>query len=78
MHYEPVCQKDTKKGDKVGIAEDPTQLNFLFMLPKAGRFLSSGSSQDRARLGLGMVEMVISGQGPTQLVYPLCFVAVNG
>jgi hypothetical protein len=42
------------------------------MLIKADRFLSSGSSGDRARISPGMVEMVILGQGPTQLVYHLC------
>ena len=38
----------------------------------AGRFLSSRSAWDRANLGPGVVEMVISGQDPTQLVYCLC------
>jgi hypothetical protein len=42
------------------------------MLTKAGRFLSSRLTRDRARVGTGKVEMVISGQGPTQPVYPLC------
>jgi hypothetical protein len=37
-----------------------------------GRFLSSRLTPDRADLGPGVVEMVISGQGPTQLVYCLC------
>jgi hypothetical protein len=36
------------------------------------RFLSSGSTCNRACLGPGMVEMVISGWGPTQLAYHLC------
>ena len=39
---------------------------------KAGRFLSSRSTQDRRLLSPGVVEMVISEQGPTQLVYPMC------
>jgi hypothetical protein len=38
----------------------------------AERFLCSGSSWYRTRLDPGVVEMVISGQGPTQLVYHLC------
>jgi hypothetical protein len=44
----------------------------FFMLTKADRFLNSGSAWDRARLGLRVVDMVISGQGSTQLVYCLC------
>ena len=39
---------------------DPTRLSFLFMFSKADRFLSSGSAWDRARLGPGVVDMVIS------------------
>ena len=38
----------------------------------AVRFLSSRSALDRANLGPGVVEMVISGQGPTQQPYCLC------
>lgn len=34
---------------------------FSFMLTRAGRFLSSGSAWDRARLASGVVEKVISG-----------------
>ena len=36
---------------------------------KAGRFLSSRSAWDRASLGLGVVEMVISRQDPTELAH---------
>ena len=50
-----------------GTSGDP-QLNSLFLLTKADRFLGSGPSCDRARLGPGVVEMVISGWGPNQLV----------
>jgi hypothetical protein len=39
---------------------------------KVGRFLRSGSARDRARLGSRVLEMVISGQGPTQLAKHLC------
>jgi len=42
------------------------------MLTKADRFLSLGPAWDGARLGPGVVEMVISGRGPTQLAYHLC------
>jgi hypothetical protein len=35
------------------ITEEPIQLRFLIMLTKADRFLSSGSTWDRARLGPG-------------------------
>ena len=35
----------------------------------AGRFLSSRSAWDRAKLGPSVLEMVTSGQGPTQLAY---------
>jgi hypothetical protein len=38
------------------IAGDPTQLRFLFMLTRAGRFLSSGLAWDRAKLGPGVEE----------------------
>ena len=38
----------------------------VFLLAKADRFLSSKSAWDRANLGPGVVEMVISGQGPTE------------
>jgi len=40
--------------------EDTTQLSFLFLLTRAGRFMSSGSAWDRARLGLVVVGMAIS------------------
>ena len=65
LHYEPACQKDTKEGDKeiqgvVITGQEPIQLSLLFVLTKAGRFLSSRSAWDRARLGPGMVEMAIS------------------
>jgi hypothetical protein len=46
-----------------------TQLKFTwFMFTKTDKFLSSGiwGACDRARLGPGVVEMVLSGQGPTQ------------
>jgi hypothetical protein len=36
---------------------------------KAGRFLSSRSVWDTTRLNLSVAEMVISGQGSTQLAY---------
>ena len=55
---------------------DPTLLSFLFMLTKADGFLSSGTAKDRRRLGSGVAEMVISGQGLTQLVYHLCLTKV--
>jgi hypothetical protein len=53
---------------------DPIQLSFLFILTKADRFLSSRLAWDRENLGPGpgVVGMVISGQGSTQLVYPVC------
>jgi hypothetical protein len=38
---------------------------------KAGLFLSSGSAWDTESSGPGMVEMVISGWGPTYLAYHL-------
>lgn len=38
----------------------------------AGRFLKSRSTWDIARLGPSVVEMVISVQGLSQLVYCLC------
>ena len=79
LYYEPACQKDAKKDDKeigqvvVITGQDPTQPNLVFVLTKAGRFLSSGSAWDRASLGSGVVGVVISGQDPTQLVYCLYF-----
>ena len=33
--------------------------------------------QDRAKLGPGVVEMLISGQGSTQLIYSLCLTKAN-
>ena len=76
LYYEPICQKDTKEGDKEmqgeAIPGNPTQLSCLFMLTRAGRFMSSELAWDSARLGLGMVEMVISGWHPIQLTYWLC------
>lgn len=44
----------------MGIIADPTQQFFLFMLTKADRFLNSRWAWGRARLGLGMVGMLIS------------------
>ena len=38
---------------------------------KTGRFLSSRSAWDIARLGPGVAEMVISEQGPNRLSYDL-------
>ena len=40
----------------------------------AGKFLSSRSAWDTLSPGPGVVEMVISGLGPTQLVYHLCLI----
>ena len=61
------CQKD-KEGDVetqgMEIRGDPTQLEF-FVYAYKDRFLSSW-------LGPGVVEMVISGQGPTQIIYHQC------
>jgi hypothetical protein len=51
---------------------DPNPLIFLFMVKKANKFLSLGSAWDRARVGPGVVVMVISGQRSTQLIYSLC------
>jgi hypothetical protein len=58
----------------VVLGQDPTQLNFLFMLRKSGRFLNSKSAWGRGSLGLApdFVGMVISGQDPTQLSQGLC------
>jgi hypothetical protein len=39
---------------------------------KADRFINSGSACNRAQLGTEVIEMVISGMGPTQLPYCLC------
>ena len=47
--------------------QDPTQLSLLFVLAKAGRFLSSRSDWDRASLGPGIAEMMTSELDPTQL-----------
>lgn len=56
LFYEPICQIQREADTNVG------------------RFLSSRSSQNKRSLrpGPGMVEVVISGQGPTQLAYSLC------
>ena len=77
--WKPACQKDTKEGDKeiwkVVITEDLTQLMLLLlllmmmMLRKADRLLISGSAWERANLVSCVVEMVISGLGPTQPVW---------
>ena len=76
--WKPTSQKDTKEGDKeiwkVVITEDLTQLMFLLllmmmMLRKADRLLISGSAWERANLVSCVVEMVISGLGPTQPVW---------
>ena len=40
---------------------------------KAGRFLSSRSARDTASSGPGMVDLVISGWGPSKVVYRLYF-----
>ena len=77
--YDPACQKDAKEGDKaiqgVVIAEqDPTQLSLLFVLTKAGRFLSSRSAWDKANLGSGVVRVVISGQGPASYLIVCAYV----
>jgi hypothetical protein len=53
------------------IRGDPTQLEF-FVYAYKDRFLSSWQDRDRARLVPGVVEMVISGQGPTQIIYHQC------
>lgn len=39
---------------------------------KAGRFLCSRSAWDTASPGQGVIEIRISGQSPTQLIYHLC------
>jgi hypothetical protein len=54
----------------------------LFMLTKADRFLSSsqpgterdrdGEGEESLCIGPGLLGMVITGQGPTQLSYSLC------
>ena len=67
------------------IIGDSTQLNFFFCclyvccfrLTKADRFLSSELAWDRGRLGSGMVEMIISGWGLTQLDYHLCLIEAS-
>jgi hypothetical protein len=46
--------------------------NLFFFFPFILRFLISGLAWDRARLSPGVVEMVVSGCGPTQLIYHLC------
>ena len=53
------------------IRGDPTHLGFFDYAYK-DRFLSSWQDRDRARLVPGVVEMVISGQGPTQIIYHQC------
>lgn len=45
--------------------QDPIQVNLLFVLTKASRFLSVRSAWDRAGLGPGMVGMVNSGEDPS-------------
>ena len=77
LHYEPACQKDTKGEEIWGLVitgQDPIQLSILFMLTKAGRFLSSRSASDRKSFspGTGTVELIIFGWGPFHLVYFLC------
>lgn len=64
MSYEG-CHKS--KGSKAAILGVSLSERY-----KAGRFLSSRSAWDTASLGPGVVEMVISGQGPTQLIYHQC------
>ena len=54
------------------IARNLTQLSVFVDPQKADRFLSSGLSQDRVRLGLGVIEMVIPEQNSTQIIYCLC------
>jgi hypothetical protein len=39
---------------------------------KAGRFLSSRPTWDRASLGPGMVEILISRQEPVQIAHCMC------
>lgn len=57
------------------ISGDPTQLsNFLLLLlklRKTDKFLSSGCAWEKVRLSPGVVEKIISGQCPIQLVYCL-------
>jgi hypothetical protein len=53
LHYKPTCPKDIKERDKeiwgvVITGQDLIQLSLLFVLTKAGRFLSSRSAWDRA------------------------------
>ena len=68
LHYEPVSQKDIKEGDKeiwgvVTTGQDPMLLN-LFVLIKADKFLDLRSAWDRASLGPGAIEMLISDLDP--------------
>jgi hypothetical protein len=47
--------------------QDPTQISLLFVLTKAGRFLSSRSAWDKATLGPGRLRILISEPDPTYL-----------
>lgn len=49
LHYEPACLKDTKEREReiwevVVTGQDPSQLSLLFVLTKAGMFMSSKSA----------------------------------
>lgn len=57
-----LVRKILRRKRDFGISGDPIQLRFLFLLTRAGRFLSAGLAWDRARLDLGLVETVISVQ----------------
>lgn len=45
---------------------------------KSGRFLSLSSAQNRANLGPGIMEMVVSGPYPTQLNVLFVFTKAGG
>jgi hypothetical protein len=71
-----ILRKERNKFRVVIIEQDSIQLNFvsLFVLTKAGRFLSSRSAWNIgiSGPGTGIVGMVISGWDFTQLSYCLC------
>lgn len=58
LHYEPTCQKIPRKEIQEiwgGDHRRSHRAKFSFMLRRAGRFLSSGSAWDRARVASGVV-----------------------
>jgi hypothetical protein len=54
------------------LGQDATQVSLLFVLTKAGRFLSSRSAWDTVSLVPGLVGIEISVLDPAQLAYFLC------